>query len=204
MTSFELGSSLLVAAVAVFLIGWLGKSIISAFTSVLLKGLPVGLWLTMRSQVRRVEAADKLIEAQRIEESLVLLRNAMILRPNRLDARGIEAVVAHHLGVLSRFGMIADIRGIQSETLPIIEGLLSSRLEMWRLSLQSKMTAERVRSKMDAQGGERPWVTDELHRQREDITGRLTANQQAIEQQLLKLCDELRTESRPPAGYTFH
>ena len=204
MTLIELGSSILLAIFAILLIAWIGKIIFRALATTLLGGLPIGLWLSVRTNVRRVENADKLIETQQLQDALNILRTAMILQPRRLDVRGIEAVVAHNLGVLSRFGMIADMRGIQSETLAVVEGLLSSRLEMWRLSLQSKNTADRVRSKMDAQGGDRPWVTEELQRRREDITGRLAANKQALEQQLKKLCEELLTEPRPPMGYPFH
>lgn len=204
MTLIELGSSILLAIFAILLIAWIGSTIFRAFATTLLGGLPIGLWLSVRTNVRQVENADKLLETQQLKEALNILRTAMILQPRRLDVRGMETVVAHNLGVLSRFGMIADMRGIESETLAVVEGLLSSRLEMWRLSLQSKNTADRVRSKMDAQGGDRPWVTEELQRQRDDITGRLAANKQALEQQLKKLCEELLTESIPAIGYPFH
>jgi hypothetical protein len=196
--------SVLLAALALFLIGWLLLVTFRALGGAFFGGLPFRLWLSLKKRDRRLETADNLIEQQQFAEALSFLRKSLILSPRNLTPSSLEAVVAHHLGVLSRFGTIADSRGIQSDILPLVEGLLTSRLELWRAKIEAKQSAKKVQTKMEAQGEERPWVTEEFQRRNEDIAGRLAANRQALEQQLEELCQELLSEPRAPISYPFH
>jgi len=196
--------SVLLAALALFLIGWLLLITFRALGGALFGGLPFRLWVSLKKRDQRLETADHLIEQQQFAEALSLLRKSLILSPRNLSPSALEAVVAHHLGVLSRFGTIADSRGIQSDILPLVEGLLTSRLELWRAKLESRRSAQKVQTKMEAKGEERPWVREEFQRRDEDITGRLSANRQALEQQLEELCEELLSEPRAPISYPFH
>lgn len=196
--------SVLLAALALFLIGWLLLITFRALGGALFGGLPFRLWVSIKKRDQRLETADHLIEQQQFAEALSLLRKSLILSPRNLSPSALEAVVAHHLGVLSRFGTIADSRGIQSDILPLVEGLLTSRLELWRAKLESRRSAQKVQTKMEAKGEERPWVREEFQRRDEDITGRLSANRQALEQQLEELCQELLSEPRAPISYPFH
>lgn len=196
--------SVLLAALALFLIGWLLLITFRALGGALFGGLPFRLWVSLKKRDQRLETADHLVEQQQFAEALSLLRKSLILSPRNLSPSALEAVVAHHLGVLSRFGTIADSRGIQSDILPLVEGLLTSRLELWRAKLESRRSAQKVQTKMEAKGEERPWVREEFQRRDEDITGRLSANRQALEQQLEELCEELLSEPRAPISYPFH
>ncbi len=196
--------SLLLAAVGLALLFWLGKIIARALTGVFFGGLSVQLWWNLRSKGARLSAVDALINDGQFSHALTLLEQSLILSTRALDPREMEAVVAHHLGVLSRFGTIADARDIQSSVLPILEGLLGSRLELWRAVAQARQSANKARSKMDAQGNERPWVNDEFQRHLRDLSDRLAANKQAIEQQTKELSRELLTDNQTPTHYPFH
>lgn len=196
--------SLLLAGVGLALLFWLGKIIVRALTGVFLGGLSVHLWWNLRSKGARLSAIDALINQGQFSHALTLLEQSLILSTGALDPRGMEAIVAHHLGVLSRFGTIADARDIQSGVLPIVEGLLGSRLELWRAVAQARQSANKARSKMDAQGNERPWVNDEFQRHLRDLNDRLVANKQAVEQQIKELSRELLTDTQTPINYPFH
>jgi hypothetical protein len=160
--------------------------------------------MLLRLRQKKLKGVDQMIEGKQYRQAMVLLSSCFLFDLPSVDARSIDAIIGHNFGLLSRFGMIADSRGIRSEILPLVEGLLSSRIESWKQLLQSTHAESKVEKRQATRQREEPWVQQEMRRRRSEVADRLLTNRKAIEQQLDALRQELLAEVRHPGGYTFH
>ena len=192
MTAFRLVSMLFVAAVAIYLIAYLGRAMFMPLFRSL--GAEPGM-LERRKLKRRqsaLEEADRAIDEKRFEVAAQSLRNAVFLDIIQRDLSLIPRVGALHLSLLNKLILLAELRSYQLSNLPLLEELFSTRVQLLKSWNEAKLTRKESRHKKKEAGEALPdWAAKEYNKKVEDLADKLKTNRMSIESQLDKLFQEL-------------
>ena len=184
MDVFSVITALIVATIALLLILGFFKLLYSAASPMLQGTLE-------RMQFARQQALLKDAEQSGAKpENLKKLEQAIIIYSAKYDFSTLRKAHSHNLSVLAVLVTIAERQGARLTQLPVIEDLLSSRLETLKLLAELR---------------KRPasWSDADFERQKRETLEQLTTNERSLRATLSALFTAI-SKSPNPDSVTYH
>lgn len=181
--------------------------------------LALGLiWVTVSAAVRafgrsqdglrlkrisgKLEAADRLIEAEKWTEALKELERAILLDTG-IDRDSIRKIRDHHQNVLSRCLVIAEELSVHPSNIADVERLFSERAELQTLYSKSVEAYQRVRSKRAQAGKQTPtWTRSDYDSRSKEISDQLRDNRKKLGEELSRFFSMI--QSRRTDEIVYH
>ncbi len=206
MTATQLIPALFVAAVTLYIIVYLGRSILNPLFGFFLVKLGTGEQRAIQKKLRLLEEADQALDAENYASALNALRRAFHLDLIRKDLELISRVGTLHLSIMNKALLIAELTSVRLTHLPVLEELLSSRIGLMKQWNEARLLFEQTKKKRDEKGAPLPeWASKEYKSKQDDVFAKLETNRSSIEQQIEKLFAELSsTTSSKSNDVTYH
>ncbi|MCB0332200.1 MAG: hypothetical protein KDD55_01805 [Bdellovibrionales bacterium] len=206
MNASQLIPALFVAAITLYVIVYLGRSILNPLFGFLLVKVGSGEKRRVQKKLQLLEEADRALDAGNYDGALLILRRAFHLDLIRKDLELISRVGALHLSILNKILLIAELTSIRLTHLPILEELLSARIQLMKQWNEARLLFEQTKKKRDEKGAPLPdWASKEYKSKQDDVSDKLKTNRSSIEQQVEKLFTELSKSSQTQSSdVTYH
>ena len=194
---------------AAAILGGLGLALIVALLRLMFASFfgNSGSWLEkyrIKQKENLLERAEVYIKAADFASVSSLLRGAFYLDQIKSDARLVERVHNHHLGILSKIITLADRFNMHLDSLPIVEDLLISRAQLMKTIIEKKAARSTLRKKGSEKNRKTPdWALNEFGSQLLDLRDKLGTNRRSLESQIDKLFTGLAS-ARSPDEVTYH
>lgn len=199
MDSLQLGVVLLLAAVAVFLSGYLLRLL------VLSSGSGFGRFrdrAVLKKAALRLEKAEGLISNKLYREALLELRHTVLF--DQFSDEGVIATLReHHQNVLSHCLVIAEQISETPTNIAALEELFLERAELLLLRIRTQAAYQRLLERREKSGKEIPsWSKDDFERKTTEIKHELERNRTELRTELSRLFDAIQSVSK--AGIVYH
>lgn len=150
-----------------------------------------------RRKHKLLKEIDALIDSSSLEKAQELSREAFFLRIVERSPELVSRVGSHHLSLLNKLIMIAELRQQKLENLAVLEGLLDTRTQLMKV-----LCERRARES----GGKREpgWARKEKRAKVQELYDRLQTNEQSIEKQIDELYLHLSNEGDSSAEVQYH
>ena len=160
--------------------------------------------MRLQRKEKTLAGADLAIEAGELERARALLRDAFFLGGEFESFGFLDKVNNHNLEILGRILTLTESHASHFNNLPIVEGLLQSRLELYRSLIEAAQTKAKLKERQKTKGKEAPdWACGEFARKVAEIRDRLESNRKSLESQLDELFADFK-KIAPANHITYH
>jgi hypothetical protein len=199
--------SLILLVTALGVIGYFIKIIVSTFSFIKIRNLNSFVDdFKIKRKSKVLDQIDRLIDEKKIDESIELLEGSFVIDLFDIDKNKADEFLNHNLSVLERFVNISDLQSKHFTMLPILEGLLTTRTELYVTSIEISDNLKKLKTKYTFKNKDNyKWAFDEIQAKANDIHQKLSTNKKNIEIKIKELIHEVRnTKGKDSSDYEFH
>lgn len=140
---------------------------------------------------------DQFLKSGNADSAILAWQEALFLDHIKHHNSLVDTVGNHNLTVLGRIVSLSEKRNSHLASLPLVEGLFTSRLELNRSYFEVLDTLKKLRSRQNdsKKKGASPtpdWALMEFSKKLTEVRSKIDANNQALKTQLEKLFSDIR------------
>jgi len=180
METFSIFAALLCAIFGLYFVLFLVRSILTPLKPYLKPRTGQRSKGKLRRKQQILAKVDQLIEAEKFEQAYEMLCEALVLDGRIRDKDLLSSIGAHHMLILNKTLLIADLKGKTLTNLPVLEDLLSTRIQLCRalMELQTKQTGDpAVRTETPS------WAKKAFREKEDELNNKLETNLKSIHSQ---------------------
>ena len=177
METFSIFAALLCAVFALYFILFLGRAIVSPILPHLKLTPDRRINRQLKQKQELLAKVDQAIEAEQFEPAYDMLCQALILDKRIRGKDILSSIGTHHLLILNKTLLIADLTGKTLSNLPVLEDLLSTRIQLIKvlIELEGKKSGDTT-TRTDTPS----WAKKAFQQKEAEINTKLETNLQSI------------------------
>lgn len=192
---------LILAAAALFLIGWMLKAAIGPILGRPRDILPK---LLVKRREASLAEVDRHIAARDFTGASEILRGCFFITSGTKSPELVERICALNMSALGKLVSIASAHRTQFATLPVVEELLLARTALFHELVEAATGLARAKGRLAENNKPMPpWAKSEFEVKIRQLEEKLAVNKFSLEVKLRDIFKEIRTSASEP-DVTYH